>query len=79
MLVGSGLSHSRRAFPVPLKVAGDSGAALLSYTVRGGASRCATAAASARLETSSFLRMCVTWTLAVLTLIVSSEAISRFV
>jgi hypothetical protein len=45
----------------------------------GGASRCAISAASSRLVTSSFRRMCETWTLAVFTLIVSSDAISRLV
>ena len=45
----------------------------------GGASRCAICAASIRLDTSSLRRMCETWTLAVLTLMTSSAAISRFV
>ena len=45
----------------------------------GGVSRCAISAASSRLATSSFRRMCETWTLAVLTLMTSSAASSRFV
>ncbi len=44
-----------------------------------GVSRCAIRAASIRLGTSSLRRMCETWTLAVLTLMTSSVAISRLV
>ena len=45
----------------------------------GGATRWAIAAASSLFDTSSFRRMCETWTLAVLVLMTSAEAISRFV
>ncbi len=44
-----------------------------------GERRCAMVAASSLFGTSSLCRMCETWTLAVLVLIVRAAAISRFV
>jgi hypothetical protein len=92
-LVKSGADIRRDANPRPRYARGRSGAHVgdgptgqqaatngqSSGAGGGGVSRCAISAASSRLVTSSFRRMCETWTLAVFTLIVSSDAISRFV